>query len=897
MGTAWLLLLVAATWGSSCPVSPPVVSHLCDIVCFLPNATFVLPPLSVGPLSFSGGQCSHVSLASLSSSVGPGARLTLEATGFGLLCTAHLKAAGVSLGHVEVEMASSSLSGTVLLSGSPLPTSASLDSVQADLVIARMEAGSVSVAPWILHSTKQLADDFAVSLLRRLVATNGSLWAARLAAASSQPLPPFEPLPSAAPLGSLNMSGSVVAGLGAVLGKLGEVVARAGALVQGMAVEQLGVVLPLPLPAGGACAWLNVTRVQVSSFDDLRLAMWTEGELGVAGNASLRRFNASVDATLVLTSSAGQDIAFALRASVFATRPAMEARGWAAVSEAALRETLFLAQVSGSCLVRNATVRGVHLSFEEGLVEVSLDGGSSTLQSQVLELLDNVNLFFVQSYGPSVPLLVAQLVASLSDGLSFAPNSTCVAELVQDPYSYLALFPVDAMGLGVALGVALVCWLVFAAFILWKRKRDVALPVAAVFFLLGSIATYAVGAASIQAWVWLSLRSGDSTFVSTPTLAVLSFASLVSDSWNAGAYVNAIGLALLGLAVPVLRAVATLVLLLMSLYGRRHHRAAMALEALAKLGGFVSTDGAVAKVAFSIVVALPLLEVHVYLYPAAGFYMFLAANVSGFIGAELALWSLRRRMTWDETTSRGSSMPSALGWSRGLLAAVVVAVVVGCALTVAGLALPSIRFVMGGAVAEVVALADPGSASLVREYSVFGLAASLPRDVLDNWGSVGIYTGTFFLCLLGIAMPLAAPVALLVALFARVRSKAVLGAVEVTRAFNGTENWLLVLVASFLSIELLGTFIVGPSCAPIDALLQRYPSVLPDAAGKCLTMTAAPAAGLYVLLAGALLITAATVVVASSTVHLAYGEHTVIVALLQKRGWMQQPRSYELLSE
>ena len=887
---------------AECPAIPPPVSHLCDLQCFLPNASFALPPFSLGFLALSGGVCNRITLANVSSAVErPGARLALGVAGFGVTCIIQIALFGVPSGDAEIEVGASSLQGTVVLQregNAQLPDSVVLEGASADLNVVRMEAAGFEVTPSVLQIVKQLGDQLAVSFLRNIAAVNGTALVKLLAEMAALPLPPFGPVPAPAPVGSVNLSASVVAGLGFVVGKLQDVFARAGQVLEGAVLERP--LPPLPFAAGGACGWLEVMRVRVATFEQLQLELWPEGELGLAGNASLLRFNATVEATLVLSPAAGPDIVLALSVSVAARRPAMQSKAWAELSAAVLRDTRFLSELSAACLLHNASMRGVHLLFEEGLVTVALDGPASNLQTEVIELFDNLNLFFVQTYGPAMPFLLAQAVAAGSERLSLAFNASCRTELVADPYDYDALFPANAPALGAALGAALCTWLLLAALAVWMRHQGgtrALLAVAAGFFLAGCVACYAAAAASNQAWVWLSLR-GEDTFVSSPTLALLSFSSLVSDSWNAGAYINAVGLVVLGLVVPVVRALLLLGLLVSALIGRPPlRRAGMALEALGKLGAFVLTEGAAAKVAFTLAIAFPAMQVHVYLYPAAGFYLFLGGNLSGLIGGELALAYLRSGLPFDGGPA-AAKWGSGLGWSRGLWWAAAGTVAAGAALTVAGLALPSLRFVMGGAVAEIVVLANGADPNLVRELSVLQLVAALPQNVLDDWGLQGVYIGTFFMALLGVAIPLTAPLVLGAVLVARGRSRLLLALLEGSRALNGTENWLLVMVASFLSIELLGTFIVGPACRPIDALLSRFPQVLPEAGGRCLSMTAEPAMGFYLLLCGAVLISCATYAIVAATACLAYGEETVVTRKLQAWGWMHRPTaSYELLSE
>ena len=78
-------------------------------------------------------------------------------------------------------------------------------------------------------------------------------------------------------------------------------------------------------------------------------------------------------------------------------------------------------------------------------------------------------------------------------------------------------------------------------------------------------------------------------------------------------------------------------------------------------------------------------------------------------------------------------------------------------------------------------------------------------------------------------------------------------------------------MASYLSIEQLGTFIVGPTCVEIDSLLRQYPFVFPEAGGRCLKMVPSLLLGTYLLLAGSILMLTGSFFVMSQLAHDLFG--------------------------
>ena len=397
---------------------------------------------------------------------------------------------------------------------------------------------------------------------------------------------------------------------------------------------------------------------------------------------------------------------------------------------------------------------------------------------------------------------------------------------------------------------------------------------AAVVLLSGSIALYGAGAASNQAWAWATVSDTDGVSLASPTLVVFSFASLVRDNWSAGSYFNAIALAVFGLAFPIIRNMLMLWFLFLDISGTAP--SVLLVEIAQKMGGFVNTDGAIAKMAFTLVIPLySLLTLSVVLYPAAGFYLFMAAHISGLVGGQVALWGLRRNLSLDISASSFShkkSLTRALGMSEGWRIVSFLMIVIGTGATTAGLVLPCVHFKMGGAARELLLMLpnSPAAAVVDRDLSVLDLMSHLIDGIPTNWGLAGAYAGETVLGLVGVAFVLLSPIACALALFLP-PSRKLLFAVEWSRVWSGLEVWVLVLAASYLSIELLGEFIIGPNCSLINEILLAIPSLFPSSGGICFTMHAVPRAGLYLLLTGAIMLFGVSALIVSSMLHVLEG--------------------------
>jgi hypothetical protein len=695
---------------------------------------------------------------------------------------------------------------------------------------------------------------------------------------AQEPLIPFPEGPTEA--GGVNLTAGIVGDTVGLIQALAEspLLPRIGKALAGLDVKP-GMELAASLPE--LCLWVNLTKLQVPVFSTPSFHLWSEDQR-FGGYVGTERLNASIGLTIVVEElvPGSPPVSLDLTLNLNAEHAKLSGETWLYLSQQLLHDSMFVSQLPG-CVLRNISILGADLSYQKALLSVDLHAKDSSFQGGLFSLLDRLNAIFVQAYGPSVPRILSHVLSNhvpealtsrLQETLLNGTDSvaTCqetAQKVASSPhiFEYDTLYPPNWLVFAPCLAVALALGIVA---VILAAKRGNTLGGVGSMFMLVSMALFMGGAASTQAWVW-GAAIDEEVSLSTPPLMIFSFESLFLANWNAQAYINALGLMLIGLVLPLLRAV-----VMLFLFWRKKTPTpssfASAVEFYGKVGGFVNTDGAIVKVAFSLIIPIwGLLQVSVIMYPAAGFYLFMSAHLTSLVGGSLLLFAMR---TFAE--SRVYARPLAPTLSLSMLMRVILLLILafGTGLIVASLVVPCVRLQMGGLANEMLALV--GNEPPVMDVSVVELLTRLQFNVPARWGLAGIITGEVVLGILGVAFVILLPLTLFLALFWLQPSPWLLLLCEVTRSFSGLEAWVLVLVAAYLSIELLGSFIVGPHCVLIDPVLQAFPSVFPASNGVCFSMSATPLNGLYFMIGGMVIITMLSVFVVSAMIHLLYGKNS-----------------------
>lgn len=890
--------------------------------------TFSIADYKDGHFDFKNVFCDQVFVSSVSSSQKE-LSLAFQLEGIGIRCTAELTAAGVKFFGVEIIIdPTSSFAGTLTLSGSPLPSQAALEDITSNVVIQSMKVGPVHLPDWILKATKGIPNDIARSRLEKIVSVNGTNLVRLITNLATLQTPGPKPPPNPAPSNSVNVSSSMISSLSSVLGHAEVLVQRLGESLSSLSLNALNV-KPIPLFFPNICSWIVPVSISTSSLKNFLLTTGAVSDLEAQVNVSALLLNMTALAKVWFHTPFGPDIGLQVGLSLVAEEALLSNRLWISLSQSFLSNALYVSQVvsNSSCALNDAGVEQIYLAFRSGIIKLFLVADESVLQQEVFDLINNANLLFESGYGTHIAQMLSNLLAQYGpDALNALieqelNNVTNAGERLagcmeldavyssRDLFEYDENYPPDYIALAVMLGVfsltAPLCWILTLCCVKDPRSQtQKVLVFLGIGFLLGSLCMYAAAAFCSQAWVWAVLETPGNVSLATSTLKVFTFANLVTDSWNSRAYINAIGLVALGLMLPIVRALLLLIYVCTSYWrgnGVSNMRMGMPLETMTKLGGFVSTEGALAKIAFTIIIPLVgSTVVRAYLYPSAGFYFFLAGNVSGIVGGEVGLWSIRASCMLRELDGERRSIARQLGWSYGFSAVLGTLLVLGGVITTLGLVIPSVQFTMGGAAAQVLPLVSETNPppSVVRQFSIMGLAAILPAMIDKRFSMVGVWLGDVVFGILGVGLILVNALLLIVLPLVTRPNRFWLGVTEFARAASGAENWIVVLFASFLSINLLAEFIIGPHCGIVNQVLQSLPQVVPGAT-ECFAMTASPLIGFYLLLLGTCLTLPASAVVIGSTVHVLYDmPPSRLMLWAERRGWMtcMKDRSYMLVN-
>jgi hypothetical protein len=660
------------------------------------------------------------------------------------------------------------------------------------------------------------------------------------------------------------------------------------------------------------CVWLYPKHLGLNEFKGLNVSLDQPTPLDVSLRGGLGVLDVSAAARIVATTPFGPTLAVSLQAGLKTVRLDAAAHFWMSVHQVVLQRTHYLADLANatSCpVIQNLLVKGVSLTMEDLILRLALDPQGTTLSSDLIALINNLSSFFLTAFpskqiaklasgvvataGPEVlqkkvqPLIdrAEEIVRTCNTVHGGGGSTSAVGRassslerasppLEGDFRGFRDLFAPDMMVLYISVSVAFVLTILFIGVAHIKTKKEentrMLLLGLAVGSLLFSVAFLVVAAASNLAWAWVTVRNAPSgSSLSTPVLVKLTYVLMVTESWQAGEYVNAISTVAFGLVVPI---IAILALVIVGAYvvaaanpGGKPLQLAVTCGLAAKFPMFMPVLMVITKVLFNMsIVLLGGTELVIHFYWSAGFYLFLGAALLGCLGSALMAMFVSHRVG-PVPGSAVSVYPASRTFKIPPLVQFIIyaSCVAGFGLVVYALFRPAVRFDMTGVAAQIVHIVSPSGTSVTtREFSVFDFISLIATGAPPGWSKVGLVAVSVILGATALGFVLLLPVLLIIGTaFVPTRHKIYFHIMACCRLLIATDLWGILLLGAAMQFQKQTDRQFATSLAPVAALLEQFPGLFGTTVPLRLSLTALPT--VWLLIGGAVLILALSVVIMS----------------------------------